>query len=252
MHMRVEVARTFKRIVKMKVENGILYVVANFFLSDKKLKAIIDQNIDWINSQKAVTAPSEQNAVKAPCREEKLISDNHQLQEPTGVPTNRLLKDIYDGRKTVVMGEVVRVVSGVGAKSYLDGETLYISEKYYGNRESRLKAVKLFLKKLSVTYVSEEIANFGCNVSLCPAKIEFKDNDDFWVKCSLAGQRILCFDFRIAQLPPHLRKYVIAHGFAHFAYPLHDDRFWNFVAESLPKYREYAKELEQYRVLKDI
>ena len=112
--------------------------------------------------------------------------------------------------------------------------------------------LKAYLKKIASAYVSNEIANFGSDISLCPSKIEFRDNDDFWVKCSLASQRILCFDYRIVQLPQKLRRYVIVHAFAHFAHPLHDDDFWNFISNALPRYKDYAKELERYRVLKEI
>ena len=247
--MKVQVERTGKKIVKMRYEDGILKVVAYRFISEKKLREIIDQNAEWIRQRK-------QTAVTHV--EEKKVDNNNSLDKVetscsnTSTKDNSLTKEIFAGKKTFIMGEVITVTSGVSAKTYLDGNMLYINEKYWQSREERLKAIKCYLKKIAQLYVSVEIANFGSNVSLCPAKIEFREVGEFWLKCSLAAQRILCFDYRIVQLPQNLRTYLIAHAFAHFTHPIHDDKFWNFISNALPHYQDSAKQLEKYRFLKDI
>lgn len=243
--MKVEVTRTLRRVVKMRMEDGVLKVVANCFLTDKKLRQIITENIDWINAHKSVKLQEPAQPVQ---------STSAKPAYPTSAPSREgtLLGEVYDGRKTVIFGEVVKVCAGESSKTYLDENVLYIARKNYDSRELRLKSIKSYLKRIATTYVSNEIANFGSDVSLCPSKIEFRDVGDFWIKCSLASQRVLCFDYRIVQLPQKLRRYIIAHAFAHFAHPLHDEKFWNFISNILPRYKEYSKELEQYRVLKDI
>ena len=150
------------------------------------------------------------------------------------------------------MGDIVRVMPTVTVKTYVDGNIMYVNDRYYQTREGRLKAIKAYLKKMALLYISVEIANFGSDVSLCPAKIEFREIGEFWVKCSLASQRILCFDLRIVQLPQHLRMYLIAHAFAHFQHPIHDDKFWNYISNLLPRYQDCVKQLEQYQMLKNL
>ncbi len=241
--MKVQVTKTWKRIVSMRMENGVLKVVANMFLSDKKLRRIIEENIDWINAHRQDEVPPQQA--------------NQSLPMPPTEPTPpqsymQIRRDILDGRKTVLLGEVIEVAPSATSKSYLDGDTLYISEKNFANRELRLQSIRSYLKKTAQTYVAAEVASFGSNVSLCPTKIEFKDTDDFWVKCALASQRILCFDFRIVQLPEQLRQYVIAHAFAHFAHPLHDKAFWSLLSQAMPSYKDAAKELENFRLLRTV
>lgn len=247
--MKVQVTRTIKRIVKLRYEDGMLKVVANCFVSNKRLRQIIEENSAWISQQK-------QEQPKSVLKIEDEIPKSQKLSKPVSQikihRENDVESDIFNGYKTVIMGNVVEVSSSIGSKTYLDGNVLYISEKYFDTREGRLKAIKSYLKKIANIYVSGEISNFGSNVSLCPAKIEFRDNIEFWVKCSLASQRILCFDFRIVQLPQNLRLYVIAHAFAHFTSPIHDDKFWNYVSNVLPRYRDYAKYLDKYQLLKDI
>lgn len=247
--MKVQVTKTLKRVVKLRYEDGMLKVVANCFISNKRLRQIIEENTEWINQQK-----ERQSKVDSTEDVEKRVISKPRKVDNKSAPSNKnnIEKDIFAGRKTVIMGDVINVESSVSSKTYLDGNTLYIAEKYFENREGRLKAIKAYLKKMATMYVAGEIANFGSNVSLCPAKIEFKDNVEFWVRCSLASQRILCFDYRIVQLPQNLRLYVIAHAFAHFSNPIHDDRFWNYISNVLPRYQDYAKQLEKYQLLKNI
>ena len=231
----------------MRFENGILKVVANRFLSDKKIKEIIEENIDWINAHKTSVKEEPKPQI------EKAKNDDKERCCPQSKDSQgQLVQDMFAARQTLILGDPVNIASCSSGCSYLDGKTLYISEKFYANRDSRLKAVKSFLKKLAASGVADEVADFGSKTAMCPVKIEFRENNGSWVKCSLANQRILCFDFRIVQLPQQLRKYVIVHAFAHFSHPLHDCGFWKFVSEFLPDYRILASELDEYKILKDI
>lgn len=242
MIMKVVVTKTLKRIVSMRYENGALNVVSNCFLSRKQLKKIISENIDWIMARK-----NEANSV--------VISDESKVLDKIPVQNNEddILKGVYSGRKTILMGDVLAVTPSVSARAYIEENTLYIAEKYFQNRDLRIKAIKSYLKKMASLYISGEIADFGSSLSLCPAKIEFKDiSDASWVKCSSASQRILSIDYKIVQLPENLRKYVLTHAFAHFNNPIHDGKFWGFVSNVLPNYQDYAKQLEYYGFLKDI
>ena len=249
--MKIQVERTLKRIVKMRYEDGVLKVVANCFVTNKKLREIIEQNSEWIRQQKrdAIVTKSEQNL---PVKSFPQVAKNRMLKNDR-IKTNEssLKADIFSGKKTLLMGDVISVVSGCGARTYLDGSVLYINEKFCQSREARLKAIRTYLKKMAQLYVSTEIADFGSKVSLCPTRIEFREIGEFWLKCSMASQRILSFDFRIVQLPKNLRAYLIAHAFAHFIQPIHDDKFSSFVADFIPRCQECQRQLETYHYLLD-
>ena len=256
--MKVEVTRTLKKIVQMKYEDGVLKVVANRFLSDKRLKQIIDENSEWIRARKqddkgknvSSTASRSNRTLPAPVsRANESITPTCSYSVRDNIPD---LKDVFAGRKTLVLGDVVNVFSTSSAKTILDENALYVPEKYYQNRDTRIKAIKSYLRKMATLYVSNEISTFGSRISLCPARIEFKEVPDAWLKCSLASQRILTIDYRVVQLPQNLRQYVIAHAFAHFFHPIHDDKFWNCISGVLPRYEDYARQLEKYRYLKDV
>ena len=248
--MKVEVTRTLKNIVQFRYEDGVLKVVANRFLSDKRLRQIIEENYDWIKSRKqeenknrdAVAATKSATASVQKKSAQKAIIKNQDVD----------IRDVFAGRKTLVLGDSVKVLATAASRTLLEENTLYVPEKYYQSREGRLKAIKAYLKKMATLYVSTEISNFGSRISLCPTKIEFREIPDAWLKCSNAAQRILTIDYRVVQLPQNLRQYVIAHAFAHFFHPIHDDKFWNCVSGVLPRFEDYTRQLEKYRYLKDV
>ena len=252
--MRVEVTRTLKNIVQFRYENGVLKVVANRFLSDKRLKQIIEENSEWINARR-----QEERAMQS---HEVVATNTHATHTVQQVPQKTQnsvranddvgFNDIFTGRKTMVLGNAVSVLATVSSRTFLDENVLYVPEKYFQTREGRLKAIKSYLKKIATLYVSTEIANVGSRISLCPTKIEFREISDAWLKCSFAAQRVLTFDYRVVQLPQNLRQYVIAHAFAHFSHPIHDDRFWDCVGSIFPRYEECARQLEKYGFLKDV
>lgn len=256
--MKVEVTRTLKNIVKMRYEDGVLKVVANRFLSDKRLKQIIDENSEWIRARKQdekvkTTATSTSSSHRsAPTPIATATADKKASVRSDSSRDDVDLKDIFSGRKTLVLGDVVNVLATASARTILDENVLYVPEKYYQNRELRMKAIKSYLRKMATLYVSNEISTFGSKISLCPARIEFKEVADAWLKCSQASQRILTLDYRVVQLPQALRQYIIAHAFAHFFHPIHDEKFWNCISGVLPRYEDYARQLEKYRYLKDV
>lgn len=244
--MRVVVNRTIKNIVKMQYKNDALYVTANVFVTRKHIKRLIEENIDWINTKRKHC----ETCVKEQSHDEKATSIDSACDKT--FDQQQLIKDIFAGRKTMILGDVVSVEAGAASKTYLDGSVLYIAEKNYADRELRIKAIKSYLKKIAFLFVANEVSSFGSSVSLCPQKIEFKDVSDCWCKCSLASQKILCFDYRITQLPQSLRYYVIAHAFAHFKFASHDDAFWNYMSNVVPHYADLDKQLENYDFLKDL
>ena len=237
--MKVVVTKTLKNVVKIKYDNGVLNVVANFLVSRKRLRKIIEENSAWINAKKEKEASKQIESEKAQ-KQTDLIADEGDLPSRS----RRFLRDIdgqdvreiFAGRKTVIMGDVVDVVKSMYNKTYLDGSSLYISEKLYADRALRVKAIKAYLRKTAGLYVASEVASFGSGVSLCP----------------LASERVLCLDYRITQLPLNLRTYLIAHAFAHFYIPTHDENFWNYISNLMPRYEDYRKQLEKYDFLKDI
>lgn len=234
----------------MKYKDDALYVVANIFITRSRLKKLIAENSDWINSKMQQAIEKRQKTDNQTIEQQRPERRNKNYDE--AYEQQQLIKDIFAGRKTMVLGDIITIEPSMSSKTYLDGSSLYIAEKYFNDRELRIKAIKSYLKKIAFLFVASEVSTFGSSVSLCPQKIEFKDVGDSWCKCSLASQKILCFDYRLTQLPQNLRNYVIAHAFAHFQFASHSEAFWNHISNVVPHYEDLEQQLATYNFLKDI
>ncbi len=159
---------------------------------------------------------------------------------------------MFAGRKCLFYGEVLTVRPTVESRCYMEGNSIFVPEKYFATKDMRLKALKSYLKKLTLQSVSEAISRFGCNASLCPKRIEYRAVQSGWVKCTQPSEKIICLDFRVCQLPEKLQYYVIVHAFAHFRNAGHESDFWNTVSNYLPRYKSLSEELRSYDFLREI
>lgn len=248
--MLVKIERTAKRIIRLKYANGILIVTANIFVPKQKIKQVIEDNMEWIKNQKEKSA--EQRACSV--AENATVAASRYFDETNELRQNvsDTIGDIFAGRKTVILGDVTDVLPCVSAKTHMEDNALYINEKLYNSKDLRLKAIASYLKRVAQIYVSSEVSKFGTANSLCPGKIEFKNVSQGWCKCSLAAEKYLCFDYRIAQLPENLRRYVIAHAFAHFYSAQHDEKYYGALERFAPNFADLRLKLEQYDYLKDV
>ncbi len=221
-------------------ERGNLRVIANNRLSLNEIKKMVQDKRSWI---------TEQLAQKYFAADVETTTDAN--VGIVGSATNDVA-DIFCGKKTLLGGEIFCVKPSAVNKCRVEGDSVFVPEKLFATKESRLKAVKSCLKKYSVQSVSEAISRFGSCVSLCPTKIEFRSISKGWLKCSNPTERIVTLDFRVSQLPEHLQHYLIVHAFSHFTNAGHDGNFWNTVCNYMPNYKSCVEELLEYNFLKEI
>lgn len=237
------VARTAKNVISMRVdENGVLQVLANRKLSLEKVKEFVESKRAWVSTQIEDRAHSR-------LREDETIATIS--GERSGLSAGQIA-DVFNGKSSVLFGDYVLVRPSVESKCYLDGNCIFMPEKHFAQRDTRLKALASYLKKISVQNVSDAISKFGSNASLCPTKIEFKNVSGSWIKCTQPCEKVIALDYRVCQLPVELQRYLIVHAFAHFTNDGHDEDFWNTVSNYLPRYKTYAKQLQEYDFLKDV
>ena len=240
--MKVIVTRTKKKIISLSVDdNGVLQVLANNKLSLERIKSYVESKRDWVTGQLQAERNSQEScaATCAPMPLERVTSQ-------------RGFAEMFSGKKCLLGGDVLAVRPTVESKCYLDGNCIFIPEKYYAQKDTRLKALKNYLKKLSVQNVADKISRFGSSASLCPTRIEFRTVNDGWVKCTHPSERVISLDYRVCQIPDILQHYIIVHAFSHFTNEGHCESFWNTVSNYLPRYKSCAEELKRYDFLKDI
>lgn len=259
-HMRVQVTRTWRNVFKAKKIGDTIYVLANFWLSNDSIKEILRENMQWFaeREKNKVDAANAKNDVAVRQPKEKFQNGaggcvgTQPSDFASDICKSGNLCDMFCGKAVMYFGEVLQVKSSVSNKTHINDNTLYLSEENDSCKENRLKTIKAFLKKSAKSLLASDFASFGSAVSLCAEKIEFKELKGLWFSCAEATKRIISVDYRMVQLPTMLQKYIIAHCFAHFRYPDHDDDFTKFMSFCIPNYKQCETEIAKYAYLLEI
>ncbi len=219
-------------------------MLAYWLLSRGEIKKILSDNADWFKTRQA-KVPVERTPPK----------DVLHAQEPSTRGNSKKSQGtdgVLDGTVVVIDGKYLPVKPSLITKSRLENDCLYIFEDSYAEKTTRIRAVKAFLKKYARECLSEKISVIGCELSLCPIKIEFKELSDGWLRCDEAARRIICLDYRVCQLPDPLQRTVITHAFAHFKYQNHDRAFHAFTDDYIPNCLDNELQLRSFDFLRGI
>lgn len=65
-------------------------------------------------------------------------------------------------------------------------------------------------------------------------RVSIRDQRSRWGSCGRDGH--ICLNWRLVQMPPHVRDYVLIHELMHLRRFDHSPRFWKLVAEACPGY----------------
>ena len=248
--MKVYVTRTLKRTLQICPQSdGSVTVVAYRFLSQKTIANHIAQNMPWIVERLQKVIAQKHCSIS---RSTDDCLDNTFLREQSTVLSNQIVKDIFAGKSMLLCGQVYACSASTNAQTHLQDDCLYIADKHFSTRESRLKAIKTFLKRMSSSVLSQEVSKWGSYFALCPTKIQFKDLHGRWCSCGDAELRAIVLDYRLIQLPQHLQEYVIAHAFAHFAKSGHASDYFEHLACYIRDYKDRQKAIADYDFLLDV
>jgi hypothetical protein len=66
-------------------------------------------------------------------------------------------------------------------------------------------------------------------------RVTIRDQRSRWGSCSPSGT--IALNYRLIQMPPHVRRYILVHELAHLVHPNHSRRFWKYVESLQPDFR---------------
>lgn len=93
----------------------------------------------------------------------------------------------------------------------------------------------------ALAFVKKRIGILNRHYDFPLHRITIRNQRTRWGSCSSRGN--LSFSYRVALLPSHLADYIIVHELCHLREHNHSPRFWDLVAQTIPQYREYRKQL---------
>jgi predicted metal-dependent hydrolase len=105
------------------------------------------------------------------------------------------------------------------------------------SRKARLESLSVFLKKQCAATIPAEVDALARLFKIKLNRVFFRNQKTRWGSSSSRGN--VSFNFRIALLPPQVRRYLIIHELIHQLYMNHSDEYWRHVAKVCPDYQTY-------------
>lgn len=96
--------------------------------------------------------------------------------------------------------------------------------------------VEAWLKRRARATLPGELAILAERHGIAVARVAVRNQQSRWGSCSRAGT--VSLNWRLVQVPPRVREYVLVHELMHCREMNHSARFWRLVAATCPDYVE--------------
>jgi predicted metal-dependent hydrolase len=96
-------------------------------------------------------------------------------------------------------------------------------------------AVEAGLRDLARELLPPRLHELAALHGLCVARVTIRSQRSRWGSCSRSGN--IALNFRLVQMPPAVRDYVLIHELMHLKQQNHGPRFWRLVMAACPAYR---------------
>ena len=150
------------------------------------------------------------------------------------------------GSKVLFRGELVAVtvLSGSGGSVVQLGDQQIVLAVTHGDLRPHLVS---HLRQTAFQELPERVRELAAGHQLTVGSVSVRNQRSRWGSCSRHGK--ICLNWRLVQMPPFVRDYVILHELAHLREMNHSPRFWKTVAQFCPGYPAARVWLKKHRDL---
>lgn len=145
-----------------------------------------------------------------------------------------------DGTLVLLDGtpERLTIVSAMdGLRATLGGLTITVS----AGADIR-DAVRHAMRATAGRDLPPQLLALAAQYQLTVKRVSVRDQRSRWGSCSRAGT--IALNYRLIQMPPSVRRYILIHELAHLEHPNHSRRFWTLVESMDPGFRESERWLK--------
>ena len=139
-----------------------------------------------------------------------------------------------EGTELLLRGTAVRISTRIAP-----GGTLVT----YGDRRIVVRAggdlrpaIEADLRALAREELPPRLAALAAEHGLTHGPISIRNQRSRWGSCARTGN--IALNYRLVQMPPAVRDYVLVHELMHMRQQNHSRRFWKLVAVACPQYRD--------------
>lgn len=157
----------------------------------------------------------------------------------------RLAATWHIGTEILLRGDLARIETGEGGKLRVGMETLAVTSSDM-NVDLR-PAIERRLRALASVELPIRVSELAALHGFVFQRVTVRNQRVRWGSCSRHGG--ISLNWRLIQLPPSVRDYIILHELAHLRQLNHSDKFWLEVESVCPDYREAERWLKVNRQL---
>jgi predicted metal-dependent hydrolase len=92
------------------------------------------------------------------------------------------------------------------------------------------------LRTLAKDILPPRLRALAAQHELTISRVTIRDQRSRWGSCGRDGH--ICLNWRLVQMPEHVRDYVMVHELMHLRRMDHSPKYWRLVAAALPDYEE--------------
>jgi predicted metal-dependent hydrolase len=124
---------------------------------------------------------------------------------------------------------------------------LAVAHPHADDESQVARCVGAWLRDEAWRLVTPRVAHFAAQLGRAVPPVKLSGARSEWGSCNHRGE--IRLNWRLAQLPPTLADYVVAHEVAHLAELNHSPRFWATVESLLPGHAVHRRELREWTAL---
>ena len=223
--IEVNIERTSRRTLSVSIkEDTSILVKAPKFLTDAKIRELLDKKADWIIEKR--------NIVK---REQK----------------NKIKREFVTGATLPYLGKEYPIEIIPAKKSSVELETCDFEGKIIiktskTENEDIQKLLKKWYKKQTKEVTTKRIAYFSPIINVTVTSIDIKSRKKEWGSCDNHGN--ITFNWKLGMAKPEAIDYVVVHELCHRKHMDHSKQFWEEVEKYIPDYKERQNWLKENAV----
>jgi predicted metal-dependent hydrolase len=105
-------------------------------------------------------------------------------------------------------------------------------------------ALERRMRAVARRQLGSELETLAVRHGLRVARVSIRNQRSRWGSCSRGGR--IALNFRLIQMPPWVREYILLHELMHLRQPNHSRRFWSLVESVCPAFREAERWLKTH------
>ena len=98
------------------------------------------------------------------------------------------------------------------------------------------------MRSVARRQLSAELLALAAAEGLKVSALTIRNQRSRWGSCSRSGR--IALNYRLIQMPPAVRQYILLHELMHLRQPNHSRRFWSLVASVYPEFRQAQRWLD--------